>query len=140
MPGRVQVSPPGIWHNGPDGKGRFSSVNSKIWFLKNDPNHKYEWVISQNGDIVPFAIDIGSETVGLPLYIQRVIKNGLVYMGNVPTPSGRSFYVNEKGIVETMITGYQVLTCKSQRCNETDIPTPQPTLTGGTVDTGCSEY
>jgi hypothetical protein len=132
------VSLPGIWHNGPDGKGKFSSVNSKIWFLKNDPNHKYEWVTSQNGDIVPFAIDIGSETIGFAVFIQRVIKNNLVYLGSVPTTEGQAFFVNERGIVDSTPSGYQVLTCKSNVVNETDIPTPQPTLTA-TVDTGCSK-
>jgi hypothetical protein len=139
LAGRIQVDPPGIWHNGPDGSGVLTTDSTKMWYLKKDRKHRYGWVDSHDGESVPFAIDIGTELLGDAVYIARVVKGDRVFVGYVPASAGYAFYVDDNGFVTTTATGYEVLTCKSRKCNETDIPLPKPTIFGTTYDTGCSK-
>ena len=141
VPGRIQIDPPGIWQVTFAGIGKFSNDSNKIWFLEADENHLYEWVSSQNGDHVPFAIDIGSEVIGEKVYIGRVVRNGEALPGFCVTMSGFIHYVNEKGVMASD-KSYEVLTCKSRVYHEDPIPIPKPSSFGDptlNVDHGCSK-
>ncbi|KAG5673077.1 hypothetical protein PVAND_003152 [Polypedilum vanderplanki] len=120
---RLQLEPPGVILYNAAGPGIFSNDSNSIWYLYNNPNHKYKWVNSSHGQIVPFAIDVGYDVNKFDLYIGRIRKNDIVMIGLVIPAAGVMFYADENGFGKSATEGYEVLTCSSSKYEE-KIPTP----------------
>ncbi|KAG5674696.1 hypothetical protein PVAND_004648 [Polypedilum vanderplanki] len=117
---RIQLDPPGILIPGNEGPGFFVNESSKIYYLNKRRHQNFKWEKSQNGDIVPFAIDFSKATNGVSSYFGRIVKNGTVLLGIILPETNSLFYVDENGVSRTT-TNYEVLTCKSHK-NETATP------------------
>jgi hypothetical protein len=138
----VQVNPPGIYLCNVGGPAFFVNDSSRIWYLYRNKHHSYEWVDSKDGEIVPFAVEVGQERLGFLLYIARIVrKDEPVLLGIVVPFMGVLYYPDEFGNSKSTRTGYQVLTCRSCR-KEAKILPPKFFDTNLTpnVDRGCSEF
>ncbi|KAG5671056.1 hypothetical protein PVAND_001274 [Polypedilum vanderplanki] len=135
--GRIQISPPGFVFNGPNGFGIFFNDSSILFYLQRNKHHKYEWIPSQYGNDVPFAIDVGTEIFGDLLLFARIKIGQFIALGLSFPSSGNVVYVDGNNVVQFTSTNYEILTCKSQKKNETHIPLPKISMPGPTFDTGC---
>lgn len=72
------------------------------------------WVLSQNGDIPPNAVEGGREANGEPLYIARFISKECQLAPGKLARSHRSAYVSCNS-TEQSASVYQVLTCSNQQ-------------------------
>ncbi|KAG5667238.1 hypothetical protein PVAND_015228 [Polypedilum vanderplanki] len=138
--GRIQLDPPGLLIPSAKNRGIFLNDSNKMWYLARRNHHRYNWIASENGKDVPFAIEYGVKTSGLKSYIGRIKKNQTVFLGIVVPGMNVMYFVDENGNSQTSNT-YDVLTCKSYK-NETAIPLPRITATSSlssNVDssTGC---
>ncbi|KAG5667234.1 hypothetical protein PVAND_015224 [Polypedilum vanderplanki] len=133
--GRIQLNPPGLLMPTVKTPGIFVTDNSKIWYLYNNPNHKYEWVSTSFGKKVPFAIEIGLKTSGLYTNFGRIVRNNTVLLGNAVSDMGVVYYVDENGNSQVS-PYYEVLTCKSSKY---EAPIQLPPIPSTPVDStsGC---
>lgn len=140
---RLQLSPPGalITDFGDSGITKFINDSSHaIYYLYRNRHHKYEWVDSQFGDEVPFAIDIGTDIFTTAAYIARIKVNGYFRYGPVPVMFGAIMYNGDTlGSNLKASPFYQVLTCKSCKKNEPKTVMPKPKIKLPQSDIGCSK-
>ncbi|KAG5683061.1 hypothetical protein PVAND_012367 [Polypedilum vanderplanki] len=130
--GRVQLDPPGFLMPSVRTPGIFVNDSSKIWYLYKNRHHQYKWVSTNNGKIVPFAVEFGLKSSGFFSYIGRIKRNNTVLVGYVIPDMGVIFYVDENNNSEVS-TEYEVLTCKSSRYEET-IPPPKIPISISSTD------
>ncbi|KAG5667235.1 hypothetical protein PVAND_015225 [Polypedilum vanderplanki] len=123
--GRIQIEDRGIELCNAGGTSYFYNDSSQIWYLYKNKHHKYEWVDSSDAKTEPYAIEFGEQNGGFKLFIGRIQKKDEpVIIGIVPECMGVMYYVDHDGKSKHTRTGYQVLTCKSNR-REKKIRTPR---------------
>ncbi|KAG5676535.1 hypothetical protein PVAND_006361 [Polypedilum vanderplanki] len=138
--GRLQLDPPGMLINDYSNSAKETFINDSnrdIYYLYKNRHHKYEWVDSKNGELVPYAIDFGTYVYGIPNYFGRIKIDGFYRVGLVSIPLGNMYYPGKNGVAVRASTGYQVLTCKSCRKNEPPTKFPPMKLKGAQPDVGC---
>ncbi|KAG5667259.1 hypothetical protein PVAND_015247 [Polypedilum vanderplanki] len=59
--GRLQLDPPGVLLPNLGGPGTFLNDSHQMWYFYKNPHHEYKWVDTNNGEIVPYAIDFNTE-------------------------------------------------------------------------------
>jgi hypothetical protein len=112
LSGRIQLDPPGVLiHQAAGEPASFTNTGSSAWYLGKRRHHNYRWISSEDGNIVPFAIDVSGNSSGLLTYAGRIRRNGTTLQGNVVPAKGVIYYVDESGMSRSSRSGYEVLTC-----------------------------
>ena len=107
--GRIKIDGKPGFYTQMGGEQSFNNNPKEIWYLVKNPDCKYAWVDADDESQKKFVIDIGSDEIGIRVFIPR-------YSAVPPMRGGLFYWDDALASLKIRNITFQKLTCRSKNC------------------------